>query len=314
MAIIYKIENRENHKVYIGQTKCTLEWRLNNSWCGHLTRAFKHKDKSYLYESLRKYGKESFTYEIIEERSNDSFKDRQSLTDWLNEREKYWIAKYHSNEDAFGYNKTDGGQTGFTYKHSEEYKKSLSLRIKQVYATGEPQKKISKSVKEAHRNNPEILEKIRNKSKNSIWVYKINEQGVEEKHFIWTHQLDEFLSNGYTKGLPPSLKETFCYSQLGKSRTNEEKAKISKTLTGKKKSKEHARHISEGQKGKVLSEELKKKISEKTKLAMSRPEVREKMIKSLRGRRWINNGTINKCVKEEQLEEFLSQNWSIGRK
>lgn len=111
MPCIYKIQNKINGKIYIGQTKRTLEWRLHNTWCGHFHK-LNSGSKSYLSCALRKYGKENFTYDVIEEKSYDDFENKQALVDWLNSREQYWISYYKSNKHDFGYNKTKGGQTG----------------------------------------------------------------------------------------------------------------------------------------------------------------------------------------------------------
>ena len=56
MGLIYKIQNKQNCKIYIGQTKRSLEWRLNNPFCGHFVHAFeKHtnKTKQKISESLK---------------------------------------------------------------------------------------------------------------------------------------------------------------------------------------------------------------------------------------------------------------------
>jgi group I intron endonuclease len=104
MGIIYKITHKETSKCYIGQTKMSLEWRLNNKWCGHFTRATSDCGKSYISNAIYKYGKEAFTYEIIEECDNDK----------LNEREIYWISFYNSFND--GYNQTTGGNSTISLK------------------------------------------------------------------------------------------------------------------------------------------------------------------------------------------------------
>lgn len=66
MAIIYKCTNLLNGKVYIGQTKMTLEWRLNNPWCGHCKNT-----GTYIGTAINKYGKENFLFEILEEKLTD---------------------------------------------------------------------------------------------------------------------------------------------------------------------------------------------------------------------------------------------------
>lgn len=97
MIGIYKITNLTNNKSYIGQSV-----DINKRWSRHRHDAFhnNHNYNSHLYKSMRKYGLENFTFEIIEE----------CLRVELNEKEKYWIHYY----DSFynGYNETLGGDGG----------------------------------------------------------------------------------------------------------------------------------------------------------------------------------------------------------
>lgn len=60
---------------------------------------------------MRKYGKENFTFEIIELCPEDN--------NILSTREKYWIDFYNSYEE--GYNETRGGEGHFIYKSEEIY-------------------------------------------------------------------------------------------------------------------------------------------------------------------------------------------------
>ena len=55
---IYKIENLINHKVYIGQS---IE--IEKRWQKHLSA----KDDFVIHRALQKYGKENFSFQIIEE-------------------------------------------------------------------------------------------------------------------------------------------------------------------------------------------------------------------------------------------------------
>ena len=94
MAIgIYKIENMINHKVYIGQSR-----NISERWRAHRTRS--QTEDTHLYRSIREYGLENFTFTIIEE----------CLIEELNDKEKYWIRYYDSNNPDKGYNQTIGGQ------------------------------------------------------------------------------------------------------------------------------------------------------------------------------------------------------------
>jgi group I intron endonuclease len=78
---IYKITNTANGKVYIGQT---VQTNPKMRWYAHLADARRGK-KSYLYDSIRKYGKESFVWEII---------DTVTSLEELNLKEEYWLNFY----------------------------------------------------------------------------------------------------------------------------------------------------------------------------------------------------------------------------
>ena len=90
MIGIYKIENKLNGKVYIGQSN-NIERRFQE----HQTKGTSSRIPVDI--AIQKYGKENFTYEVIEETSIEK----------LNEAEKFWIQKFNSVED--GYNCSIGG-------------------------------------------------------------------------------------------------------------------------------------------------------------------------------------------------------------
>ena len=107
VGIIYGWYCTVTDKWYIGQT-VNPEKRFN---C-HIDRAINKKDKTYFYNSIRKYGLENFVYCVLEE---------NVLRENLNMREMDLIEYY----DSFycGYNMTAGGnQTIF----SEEFKEKMS--------------------------------------------------------------------------------------------------------------------------------------------------------------------------------------------
>jgi group I intron endonuclease len=110
-VIIYKITNRINGKIYIGQTVRSLQYR----WKCH-----RHaNDNCVFHKAIRKYGAENFTVEQI-----DTACDGEEL----NRKEKYWIAYYNSTLPN-GYNSTDGGDNCFV---SEAVRKKQSERRKGV--------------------------------------------------------------------------------------------------------------------------------------------------------------------------------------
>ena len=111
MGYIYKITNNVNSKVYIGQTKKTIEERFNQ----HIKCAKEHVNQ-YLYDAMNHYGIENFSVSLIEE-CEDCL---------LDEKERYWIREHHSwtgDENCTGYNMTVGGGGGDTFSAQPEYRK-----------------------------------------------------------------------------------------------------------------------------------------------------------------------------------------------
>lgn len=96
MIGIYKITNNINGKSYIGQS-VNIKKRFN----AHKSAAFNPNGKNYdfpLYKAIRKYGIDSFKFEILEECKECE----------LDEREIYYISKYKTHSKK-GYNQNDGG-------------------------------------------------------------------------------------------------------------------------------------------------------------------------------------------------------------
>lgn len=98
---IYKITNKINGKIYVGQTTKTLEERFQKHCWGTTENDGYHLNMA-IKKAIKKYGKENFTIELIEEVE----------TDRLDEKEVYWISFYDSYNK--GYNCTLGGQNGAT--------------------------------------------------------------------------------------------------------------------------------------------------------------------------------------------------------
>lgn len=104
-TIIYRITNTVNSKFYIGKTDKTIQERFQR-------HCYNHKiQNTYLYNAMRKYGKDKFTIEILEETFNG------------NEREIYWIQELNPH-----YNMTSGGDGGDT-SNSPNYKIGMEKRV-----------------------------------------------------------------------------------------------------------------------------------------------------------------------------------------
>lgn len=97
--IIYKTTNTINGKIYVGK-----DCSNNSKYLG---------SGSILKSAIKKYGKENFIKEILEECTSPEY---------LKEREIYWISKLNSRDPLIGYNISPGGD-GFMkgVKQSDEH-------------------------------------------------------------------------------------------------------------------------------------------------------------------------------------------------
>ena len=93
---IYKFENLQNGKVYIGLTS-----NLNNRVREHLKcSSGKYTIHCYIHKAIKKYGLGNFEL---------TWKNYNSEKEVI-EAEKYYILKYNSNHSSKGYNLTSGGE------------------------------------------------------------------------------------------------------------------------------------------------------------------------------------------------------------
>ena len=110
MALVYKIVNSINGKLYVGKTSKTLAQRFR----AHLSKV-RNKVNRHLYDAMNHHGVEHFSIHLIEEVPDDL----------VDEREAFWIATLGTRSPN-GYNMTEGGDGGDTLKHwSEEDKQRL---------------------------------------------------------------------------------------------------------------------------------------------------------------------------------------------
>ena len=142
MAIIYSIESPSGKK-YIGQTKQRLSKRISQ----HFVSAKNANLTRPLYNAIRKYAREDFKIEILEECPNNL----------LDERESYWIQYY--NTMIGGYNLTTGGETAKECSKETKEKMSFAKKGKPSPHKGksrnyseETQRKRSESLKKGYEN------------------------------------------------------------------------------------------------------------------------------------------------------------------
>ena len=113
---IYAFRNKENGRVYVGQTKRVL------------TRKRQHergdtKNSTRFHNAMNKHGADGFDFAVLE----------YCETHLLDEREVYWIIQLNSLHPN-GYNLTTGG--GAFQKHHEETKRKFSENQKKKIAEG----------------------------------------------------------------------------------------------------------------------------------------------------------------------------------
>lgn len=235
--IIYKATNTENGKFYIGKTTKSLarrkyvhEWSATQD---EQSRGYKSK----FYNTIRKYGADSFSWEIID--------DTASTTQELNEKECHYIASLDAIE--LGYNISSGGTGGDNFTNHPN-KEEIRRKISEAN-TG---RKMSEEFKKQNRErqigrviSPETIEKRRRKMKG---------KAKSEDH-----------------------KQKIRQSLLGRIVPEKVREKISETLSGRKQSAEHIRRRAEAAKGTEMSAETKRKISQKLKGRVITDEWREKI-------------------------------------
>ena len=124
MIGIYKITNKLNGKVYIGQSV-----DIDTRWRQHINA----KDNYAIHNAIKKYGKENFKFEVLLECPEDM------LDVW----ERDVIALYDCISPN-GYNLTEGGEG---HHLSEETRLKMSEAKKGIHLSEETRLKMSESKK-----------------------------------------------------------------------------------------------------------------------------------------------------------------------
>jgi len=96
VGIIYIVRNRENGRIYIGQTTKSLLIRQRQ----HESEGRKTNPSGLLDAAIGQFGEDAFDWEVI---------DRANSFAELNEKERWWIRFFNSTVPEFGYNTRHGG-------------------------------------------------------------------------------------------------------------------------------------------------------------------------------------------------------------
>lgn len=155
MFYIYVVQNALNNKVYVGKTN-----KPQTRWNHHIIYAYGGKEKypthfQYIHASIAKYGKENFTFQIIEE-----FADEPECL----EAEQFWIQFFRSWDKNYGYNLTNGGEGASGRIVSPETRDKIRIRATGRKQSEETKKKKSEAGRK-RRNSQSTREKISKSNK-----------------------------------------------------------------------------------------------------------------------------------------------------
>ncbi|WP_251316778.1 GIY-YIG nuclease family protein [Flintibacter muris] len=121
---IYKITNKLDGKIYVGQTIRPVHERFKR----HINDALNNIIDTHFARAIRKYGERNFVIEII---------DTANTQEELTQKEHFWIGYYNSTNPEIGYNETNavhkcGGNTYQAKSPSELSAISEKIRLSKI--------------------------------------------------------------------------------------------------------------------------------------------------------------------------------------
>lgn len=190
---IYKIKNKINNKIYIGQSTKNANESKTYFGSGIL-----------IEKAIKKYGIENFEKTILLECSDKTE---------LNEKEKYYILKYKSN--IIGYNISDGGNGG---NLGNVVNKKISNTIKNMWKDGYYDD-VDWTLRENYSPSTETIEKISKSQSGELGYWygkkltsehkekiKINTKKAYERYDVRQNFIEAMRSDVVRKKISNSLK------------------------------------------------------------------------------------------------------------
>lgn len=180
-GVIYKIKNKINNKVYIGQTVQGFDRRYKNN-------IVDYSKNNHLISSIGKYGIKNF--EIIK------ILDVAFSKIELDIKEISWIAIYKSNDENYGYNKTIGGSGVVLSEETKkklgklskerwknpEYRDNLSAKLKEITSTEEYRNNMSKTILSSEKHRLAMASNefklAQSNSKKELWCSEVYRKKV----------------------------------------------------------------------------------------------------------------------------------------
>lgn len=220
-AYIYKITNKINGKLYIGETK---EKNPQKRWKGHIYSIREGRGCPLLRSAFQKYGEENFTFEVILE-------CRKSERFILEEQKIKELNTLVPN----GYNATFGGMGGGFRgkKHSEETKAKMAKATADSYAALSYERKEELRQILINRQNTLPKRKLSEEHKQKIRNYQLGKKLSEEtraKISISLKSMPHALKEETRKKISESVKKTYENGREA-SFNVERKANLSKVMT-----------------------------------------------------------------------------------
>jgi group I intron endonuclease len=205
--IIYKITNKLNGKIYIGQDK-------NNN-------PFYYGSGKKIQSAIKKYGKENFVKEILEDCVDENH---------MNEREVYWILFYNSQDRKTGYNISEGGKEGDRKTGQDIAKNGIYNYWVKKYGKEEADKRKNDQIEKIVKYNKENGTDLTKKGRYKIWLEKYGKEEADRRHLEWRLKISQYqmfkIENGWKHS--NESKEKIKMASIGRKMSEDTKNKLRK--------------------------------------------------------------------------------------
>lgn len=212
--MVYCVNNHITGKNYIGQTRKSLDERFED----HVHSGFR------LHEAIKKHGRENFSIFPL---------DWANSKEELNEKEKYWISKYHSTDPDMGYNVYRGGIRKYDlYSSNAEIIEKIKSGTKNGMNKMSEEDKLNRKIKSRQTQIDKGIYKASGKIKskkysgsgnpNAKTIFLLNENKEEVQKFPSLLEASEALNlktgkiRKYSSGkvIPRGLYRGYCFKMV----------------------------------------------------------------------------------------------------